>query len=109
MARCPGKNVLKDMEFFEKTPDIYNLPNSQELKCYINCVMGESKVILPNTTRINIETMTNVMDKLSKDDQYIIIAMSRGCIKRTMHIRDSIEYTYIFNVCCKQNDPEVRN
>lgn len=107
--RCPGENVLKDMEFFEKTTDINNLPKNRELKCYINCVMTESNTIFPNSTRINMENMINVLDKLSKDDQYTIIAMSRGCVKRTMHIRDSIEYTYILNVCAKQNDPEVRN
>lgn len=95
------------MELFEKTTDFENLPKSRALKCYIHCCLVETKAIYPNSTRINMENMMGVIDKLDKEEIDIILRMSRGCIKRTMNIRDPWEYAYVLNACVKQNDNEV--
>lgn len=49
------------------------------------------------------------MDQLTKDEQDIVFKMGRGCTKRTMNIRNPIEFCYALNVCVKQNDNEVRS
>lgn len=51
--------------------------------------------------------MMDLINELPRDEQDIIFRMSRGCVKKTMHIRDPLQYAYIFNVCAKENDNEV--
>ncbi|XP_055312781.1 uncharacterized protein LOC129574601 [Sitodiplosis mosellana] len=105
LDQCPG-STKAEMELFEKTTDLQNLPNSRELKCYMHCCLVESRTILPNSTRLNMENMMVVMEKLRKEDVDILLRLSRGCIKRTMNVRDPWEYAYILNTCAKLNDNE---
>lgn len=106
-AKCPGA-TREEVELFEKTTDFQNIPSSQPLKCFIHCIMEETNAIHPNTTRINMGMMMEELNKVNKTQQEIIFAMSKGCMKRVRLIKDPLEFAYALNVCCKQNDNDVR-
>lgn len=97
----------EEVQRFELSTDLKNLPDSQVLKCYIHCVMEETGAIKRNSTRINVGLMMDLINDLSREQQDIYFRMSRGCIKRTMHIKDPFQFAYIMNVCAKENDNEV--
>ncbi|XP_031630669.1 uncharacterized protein LOC116345437 [Contarinia nasturtii] len=101
--KCPG-STRDEVELFEKTTDLENLPNSYPLKCFMHCVMEEAGALHRNAAQLNYAHVMQEIDKLQKDHQKIVIAMGKGCIKRVRDITDPVEFAYALNVCCKKND-----
>lgn len=98
----------KEIENFELSNDFKNLPSSASLKCYLHCCFLSFGVYQsPNSTRLNLAQLMDSLNGLTKDQQDIFFRMSRGCMKRVSHIKDPTEFTYIMNVCAKENDNEV--
>lgn len=99
---------IKEIENFELTTDFKNIPSSASLKCYLHCCFLSFGVYQsPNSTRLNLAQMMDAVNGLAKDQQDIYFRMTRGCMKRVSHIKDPTEFTYIMNVCAKENDNEV--
>lgn len=92
------------------TTDLNHLPNSSALKCYFHCAMFRFGVYqYENSTRLNLATMIEVLESLSKPEQEIYFRLGRGCFKRASpYNKDVLEFSYTLNVCAKDNDNEVR-
>lgn len=99
---------LEEVKHFETATDLKNLPNSFALKCYFYCVMAECHVFKPNSTRLDIAYLMDLVEKLTREEQDIVFGLGRGCVKRIMHMKDPYEIAYTLNVCSKGNDNEVR-
>lgn len=97
----------EEVQRFELTTDYDHLPHSNELKCYLHCVMASCGVFKPNSTRLDIAYMMEIVERLPREEQDIVFAMGRGCVKRIQNMKDPIEIAYTLNVCGKQNDNEV--
>lgn len=104
--KCPVDP--EELKLFELSTDLNHLPNSYLLKCYIHCTMEETGAIKRNSTKINVGQMMDTINQLPKEQQDILFAMGRGCVRRIMNIKDPLQYAYILNVCAKENDNEVR-
>lgn len=98
---------LDEVKRFELTTDFKNLPNSKELKCYMQCFMMACKVFKPDSIRLNTVYLMEQIEKLPKYQQEIVFGLGRGCIRRIINIRDPFELAYTMNVCSKENDNEV--
>lgn len=107
MCRDQCNVNLDEVKRFELTTDLTNLPNSKELKCYLHCFMSACLVFTPNSLRLNVVFMMEQIEKLPRYQQDILFGMGRGCIRRTMHLKDRVEIAYVLNVCSKENDNEV--
>lgn len=73
--RC--KVDLGEVKRFELSTDLGNLPNSQELKCYLYCFMESCGVFQKNSTRLNLEFVMNKIEKLPREKQDIVFGMGR--------------------------------
>lgn len=110
MTKCKEKcNVNRDeVEKFELTDDILNLPNSYELKCYFLCGFVECGMMNFDSYKFDPSVFIDLVPKLTDKDHANYIKLSRGCLNRIRKIKDPIEVAYEMNVCMKQNAPEVR-
>lgn len=97
----------EEVELFEMTTDFEHLPNSLALKCYFYCVMEACRVFKPNSTRLDIAYMMDIVEQLPREEQDIVFKIGRGCVKRIIHIKDPFEAAYEINVCGKENDNVV--
>lgn len=109
LKKCyQSSNVTsEEVKRFEQTSDLNNLPHSNELKLYFHCVMATCGVFKPNSTRLDIAYMMELVERLPREQQDIIFMMGRGCVKRVQNMKDPIEIAYTLNVCGKTNDNEV--
>lgn len=99
--------TYEEIQRFELTTDFAHLPNSVEIKCYFYCVMSSCGVFKPNSTRLDIPYMMDLVEQLTKEQQEIVFGMGRGCMRRVFNMKDPLEISYLLNVCSKQNDNEV--
>lgn len=98
---------LREVELFEKTTDLNNLPHSDSLKCYIHCGCLQLHLMKPNSTKVDIGEFLTLMADLSDEINLKYFRMSRGCHEKIRKLKDPVEVAYQLNVCYKRNAPDV--
>ncbi|XP_037046033.1 uncharacterized protein LOC119081337 [Bradysia coprophila] len=86
---------------FEESSDLNNLPNDRSLKCYMLCTYKAFKLIVPESTKLQVVELFGTISNLDYDARTIYLKMTSGCSK--IRSKDLCEAVYIMNVCMKKN------
>lgn len=92
---------------FEISTNLNNLPDSNELKCYIHCAYITLGYIKPNSLKINFQSIYELSSDFTDNEVKRMTKLYAGCEKRIKKIKDLVERVYMMNVCAKQNANEV--
>lgn len=75
----------------------------EKLKCYMNCIFHEAKVVDDNG-EVHLEKIQTHVEKLDKEIQEIVINMGRKCLKPQGDTQ--CERAFWYHKCWKSADPK---
>lgn len=97
---------FKNFEFAEaikKFSDV-EIHDDEKLKCYMNCLFHEAKVVDENG-ELHLERLAEGLDMLKPEIQEIALGMGKKCMKA---VGDTLcEKAFWYHKCWKTADPKV--
>ncbi|KAG4076091.1 hypothetical protein HA402_011437 [Bradysia odoriphaga] len=86
---------------FEDSSDLNDLPNDRSLKCFLLCTYNAFKLVVPDSTKLQVVELLGAISKMEYDDRTSYLKMTSGCKLRS---KDLCEAVYQLNVCMKKNN-----
>lgn len=99
------KPKIDDLRKLEQSTSMDNLPDSRELKCYLNCILVELGFIKAGNVELDRAKVSQSLKLFTKEEQMKFGKMIKGC-KPTLKDNDVCDYIYQFHLCMKKNSPE---
>lgn len=99
-------NLKKNCNFTEaiKRFSDVEIHDDEKLKCYMNCLFHEAKVVDENG-ELHLERLAEGLDMLKPEIQEIAIGMGKKCMKA---VGDTLcEKAFWYHKCWKSADPKV--
>lgn len=81
-----------------------DIHDDEKLKCYMDCIFQEAKVVDANGD-VHLEKIQTHVDKLDKEFQDIVMAMGKKCLHPEGNTL--CEKAFWFHKCWKTADPRV--
>lgn len=92
------------IEKFEKTRDLKNLPDSRELRCYMYCLLRQWGYMKEGSSDTHPEALLEFLERIQPHEFDRYTAMNKKCGNK---IKEPCDKAYALNKCWKSNSPEV--
>lgn len=92
------KLLVEDLKTLEQSTSLNNLPDSRELKCYLNCVFASFGLLNVKTGKIESTKAAQAIKLFTPEDQLKFFKLIKRCHSEAKEARD---FAYEFHLCAR--------